>query len=124
VKCYKYIINFLSFTCSVLTASEFTMSSYNCGGLSEHYDYLRAASMQKLMQERYIAEPENMSLNEKIQKLALKLTLRKMLGIWTEAKALAIDISFGTPYFLILGAKRDVNPEALAQSKCQSFCVR
>ncbi|KIC72379.1 hypothetical protein DB42_DE00250 [Neochlamydia sp. EPS4] len=29
--------------------------------------------MQKLMQERYIAEPENMSLNEKIQKLALKI---------------------------------------------------
>jgi GxxExxY protein len=26
------------------------------------------------------------------------LTLRKMLGIWTEAKALAIDISFGTQY--------------------------
>ena len=73
MKCYKYIITFLAFTCSVLTASEFTMSSYNCGGLSEHYDYLRAASMQKLMQERYIAEPENMSLNEKIQKLALKI---------------------------------------------------
>jgi hypothetical protein len=29
--------------------------------------------MEKLMQERYIAEPENMSLNEKIQTLALKI---------------------------------------------------
>jgi hypothetical protein len=29
---------------------------------------------------------------------ASQLTLRKMLGIWTEAKALAIDISFGTQY--------------------------
>jgi hypothetical protein len=29
---------------------------------------------------------------------AHKLTLRKMLGIWTEAKALAVDISFGTQY--------------------------
>jgi hypothetical protein len=63
----------LSFACSVLTASEFTISSYNCGGLSDHYDYLRAASMQKLMQERAIAEPENMSQNDNIQKLALKI---------------------------------------------------
>lgn len=73
MKYYKYIMIFLSFASTVLSASEFTVSSYNCGGLSEHYDYLRAASMQKLMQERYIAEPENMSLNEKIQKLALKI---------------------------------------------------
>lgn len=58
---------------SFLSAAEFTISSYNCGGLSSHYDYLRASSMQKLMQERYSAEPENMVLNEKIQKLALKI---------------------------------------------------
>lgn len=58
---------------SFLSATEFTMSSYNCGGLSNHYDYLRAATMEKLMQERYSAEPENMSLNEKIQTLALKI---------------------------------------------------
>jgi hypothetical protein len=37
-----------------------------------------------------------------------------MLGIWTEAKALGVDISFGTQYEEIWGAKRDVNPEALA----------
>jgi hypothetical protein len=59
--------------CSVLGASEFTISSYNCGGLSDHYDYLRAAVMQKVMQERYIAEPEALALNEKIEKLALKI---------------------------------------------------
>lgn len=51
----------------------FTICSYNCGGLSDHYDYLRAAAMQKLMQERYAAEPQNMALNEKIQALALKI---------------------------------------------------
>lgn len=67
------------FTCafvlilSVVSATEFTICSYNCGGLTEHYDYLRAVTMQKLMQERYTAEPENMSLNEKIQVLALKI---------------------------------------------------
>lgn len=60
-------------TLSPLPAAEFTISSYNCGGLSDHYDYLRACGMQKLMQERHTAEPENMALNEKIQQLALKI---------------------------------------------------
>ena len=69
----KHLIIFLSFTCSILSAAEFTISSYNCGGLSDHYDYLRAASMQKLMQERHTAEPEKMSQNERIQQLALKI---------------------------------------------------
>jgi hypothetical protein len=32
------------------------------------------------------------------RELASELTLRKMLGIWTEAKALGVDISFGTQY--------------------------
>ncbi len=63
----------ISLTFSWLAATEFTISTYNCGGLSDHYDYLRASAMQKVMQERYIAEPESMSLNEKIQKLALKI---------------------------------------------------
>jgi len=58
---------------SVITGAEFTIATYNCGGLTQHYDYLRAASMEKLMQERYTAEPEYMSLNEKIQKIALKI---------------------------------------------------
>jgi hypothetical protein len=70
---YRSIIIFISFTCSVLSATDFTICSYNCGGLSDHYDYVRAAGMQKLMQERYIAEPGYMSLNEKIQQLALKI---------------------------------------------------
>lgn len=75
-----YCINFflaLFLSCSLLSATEFTISSYNCGGLSEHYDYLRAVAMQKLMQERHIAEPEQMELNEKIQKLALKILFEK-----------------------------------------------
>lgn len=55
-----------------LFGAEFTVASYNCGGLSEHYDYLRAGVMQKVMEERHIAEPEIMALNEKIQQLALK----------------------------------------------------
>lgn len=55
------------------SAAEFTISSYNCGGLSNHYDYLRAACMETLMQERYAAEPELMALNEKVQSIALKL---------------------------------------------------
>jgi len=58
---------------SLLSATELTISSYNCGGLSDHYDYLRGVGMQKLMQERHDAEPENMSVNDKIQKLALKI---------------------------------------------------
>lgn len=74
---YKLIIFYFSFIFSILSAHEFTISSYNCGGLSDHYDYLRAAAMQKLMQERYTAEPESMYLNEKIQKLALKILFSK-----------------------------------------------
>lgn len=58
---------------SLLFSNEFTISTYNCGGLSNHYDYLRAVTMQKLMQERYNTEPEVMSQNEEIQKLALKI---------------------------------------------------
>ncbi|HEY2811651.1 MAG TPA: hypothetical protein VGJ00_09730 [Rhabdochlamydiaceae bacterium] len=63
----------LSLNLFLLSATEFTISSYNCGGLSDHYDYLRAASMEQLVQERSSAEPEYMSLNEKIQKVALKI---------------------------------------------------
>lgn len=74
MKQFIYTISFsLILQLQLLSAAEFTISSYNCGGLSDHYDYLRAASMEKLMQERHIAEPENMTLNEKIQKLALKI---------------------------------------------------
>lgn len=69
----KIIICFFVICSSWLTSAEFTISSFNCGGLSNHYDYLRAATMQKLMQERYTAEPAMMALNEKVQRLALKL---------------------------------------------------
>lgn len=56
-----------------VSAKEFTICSYNCGGLPEHYDYLRAASMQILMQERYSVQREEMFLNERIQRLWLKI---------------------------------------------------
>lgn len=62
-----------SFVSPASNEQTFTICSYNCGGISDHYDYLRAAAMQRLMQERYAAEPQNMSLNEKIQALALKI---------------------------------------------------
>lgn len=76
---------YIVFVCSMLVvsasfalvATEFTVSSYNCGGLTEHYDYLRAATMQSLMQQRHNAEPEKMALNEKIQKVALKILFGK-----------------------------------------------
>ena len=66
----------LTLTCffapSLLFSSSFTVTSYNCGGLSDHYDYIRAVCMQKLAQERYLAEPEEMALLERIQNRALK----------------------------------------------------
>lgn len=74
----KYLFIAVSlFLSTHLVSEEFTISTYNCGGLSSHYDYLRGVSMQKLMQDRHIAEPENMALNEKIQKLALKILFSK-----------------------------------------------
>lgn len=72
MKHFCWVIIFFTMV-SVANAAEFTVSSYNCGGLSDHYDYLRAVAMQKLMQERHIAEPENMALNDKIQKVALQI---------------------------------------------------
>lgn len=63
---------FLLFLSASIEAEEFTLCSYNCGGLSGYYDYYRAAVSEKIMQERYREEPEVMALNEKIQTLALK----------------------------------------------------
>lgn len=81
---FKSFFVSILFTFSLLSSAEFTISSYNCGGLSDHYDYLRAITMEKLMQERYIKEPEEMATNEKIQAVALK-----MLFSGGEAKQLA-----------------------------------
>ncbi len=67
----KYLI-ILSFFITTLNAGEFTVCSYNCGGLSNHYDYIRAVCMQNLIQERYNTEPQSMSDIEKTQKIALK----------------------------------------------------
>lgn len=60
-----------------LFAGEIKIASYNCGGLPEHYDYLRAAVMQKVMREREAAEPLEMSLNEKIQQIAAQILFAK-----------------------------------------------
>lgn len=69
----------------IYSAEEFTVATYNCGGLSNHYDYLRGIGLQKLMQERYASEPANMALNEKIQQVALKILFSRD----PEAKAAA-----------------------------------
>lgn len=61
------------FISSSLFSANFTVTSYNCGGLSDHYDYIRAVCMHKLAQERYNAEPEEMARLEKIQNAALKM---------------------------------------------------
>lgn len=66
-----------SVVCVSLFSSEFTVASYNCGGLSDHYDYIRAVSTQNLIQERYNSEPETMAKLEKIQIAALKILFSK-----------------------------------------------
>lgn len=53
--------------------TEFTIGSYNSGGLPDHYDYLRAAATAPLIAERYDEEKGKMMLNEKAQMLALQM---------------------------------------------------
>lgn len=65
--------SFFSLSGSVLSSADFTVCSYNCGGLSSHYDYLRTAAMQNIMQKRHVAEPKEMELNDTIQKVFLKI---------------------------------------------------
>lgn len=74
-KVYSFIIFGIAgiFIAPNLSAEELTISSYNAGGLQNHYDYLRAVVMEKLIQERYVQEPEIMALNERIQAVALKI---------------------------------------------------
>ena len=67
-----FLLAFLSIGSSVFSAN-FTVASYNCGGLTNHYDYIRAVCMQKLVQERYNSEPAVMAQLEKIQNTALKM---------------------------------------------------
>lgn len=86
-KMLRYLIFIILINISTLSSTEFTVSSYNCGGLSNHYDYLRAVVMEKLMQERHNEEPIVMSLNEKIQRLALKILFTKD----SEERALALE---------------------------------
>ncbi|GAB4231020.1 MAG: hypothetical protein Tsb0021_09250 [Chlamydiales bacterium] len=69
---FKHFI-YLFLLTSSLVGTEFTVCSYNCGGLSDHYDYIRAVSMHGLMQERYDREPQLMDRMERIQTTALKI---------------------------------------------------
>lgn len=62
---------------SSLNAGEFTISSFNCGGMPGHYDYIRAVCTQKLIQERYNTEPEQLTQADRAQELALKLLFTK-----------------------------------------------
>lgn len=69
----RYLTLFFAF-CSTLFAQDFTVCSYNCGGLPDYYDYLRAVAMHNLLQERYNQEPEKMALFQEAQNLALRIT--------------------------------------------------
>jgi hypothetical protein len=71
------VICLFIFSASQLFPADFTIATYNVGGLTNHYDYLRAAAMQKVMQERYNLEPEQMAIIDRIQNLALKINFSK-----------------------------------------------
>lgn len=73
----KYLFLFFLLSINTILATEFTVASYNTGGLTGYYDYIRAVSMEPVMQERHIAEPDLMALNEKIQNIALKILFSK-----------------------------------------------
>jgi len=68
----RAIIVFLILIHTTLFSDNFTVASFNCGGLSDHYDYIRAVCMHKLVQDRYNEEPKLMARLEKIQKTALR----------------------------------------------------
>lgn len=69
---FKIILALGAFT-PFVSAAEFTVSSYNCGALSGHYDYIRAVAMHKLMQMRYKEEPKRLHQLAKIEETALKI---------------------------------------------------
>lgn len=77
MKINKFIFVCCLFLITNIFATDFTVSSYNCGALSDHYDYIRSAVMQKVMQVRYAAEPGEMAKFEKVQQVALKILFEK-----------------------------------------------
>jgi hypothetical protein len=79
------VVSVFCFLCGV-SATEFSVASYNCGGLSDHYDYIRAACMHELMQARYNAEPAALARIERIQQLALKALFAKDAGEQSKAR--------------------------------------
>lgn len=81
---YKIFLFYL-FPFSILFSEEINIASYNCGCLPSHYDYLRSACMQQLIQQRYETEPEQMALNERIQQVALQ----RLFGHDQQARASA-----------------------------------
>lgn len=72
-KLRPFVLLVFLFYSSSLSALSFTVSSYNCGGLANHYDYIRAVSMQGLLQERHDTEPAEMALLKRLQDTALRL---------------------------------------------------
>jgi len=62
-----------AFLCLSLYSTEFTVCSYNCGGLPDHYDYIRAACMGTIMHERYRQEAPLMNQFEEAQRTALAI---------------------------------------------------
>ncbi len=85
----KLLIVF-SLVCTPLFSTEqFTVCSYNCGALSDHYDYIRAVSLHKVVQQRYDEEPELMDLVQKVEALALKICFTEEpedLEEWTNSE--------------------------------------
>jgi len=81
----------LSSVCLSYLFGDATISSYNCGGLKDHYDYLRAVAMHKVSNERYNVEPTLMAEYARIQELYLKILFSKdpkeqalLLETWKE----------------------------------------
>jgi len=68
---------FCALFCLSLYSAEFTVSSYNCGGLPDHYDYIRGACMGKIFEERYSQQATLMKRFEKVQDIALTILFAK-----------------------------------------------
>lgn len=71
--CIKKLIISSLLILSTAYGGEFTVASYNCGGLPGHYDYIRSVALYQLTLERALLEPEVINELETIQKLALKI---------------------------------------------------
>lgn len=63
---------FLLLAClTPLSSAEFSIASYNCGGLPDHYDYIRTFGTQNLSQKRAQKEPEQVTRFQHLASQAL-----------------------------------------------------